>query len=363
MEEKNIFEILYNIELVHSIIIEVFVTMVIIAIKTAITKVNFLEFFKCSNIDYIILKRKEIKWKYKYLYIKLVENFIMVFLYIIVFQVVSKFSILLLKIRFGIIEEYYGIVVISTVVLSMFVISWFITKLNYKVYDKIKWYCLMFVEGIFLLIFIVNLLQTQKKFLYFISLYCIILCIVLTAILDSFLVKNICIKHKKFFFIFRVLRYVTFYFCIMTMFYYERFSFLFYCIWSTLIIIENTFVLFDSIEYFEFNIHTKNNIIKVNSSIVKLQNSQVLYKTKNGLFNIIDVDDIEFISYDISKRKRKNKKNRVVCMFIDGQKEYYNDYKINKNNWIKLKKDFGAIYKVYIYNIKNIRYFGRKNIT
>lgn len=50
-------------------------------------------------------------------------------------------------------------------------------------------------------------------------------------------------------------------------------------------------------------------------------------------------------------------------MFIDGQKEYYNDYKINKNNWIKLKKDFGAIYKVYIYNIKNIRYFGRKNIT
>ena len=39
MEEKNIFEILYNIELVHSIIIEVFVTMVIIAIKTAITKV------------------------------------------------------------------------------------------------------------------------------------------------------------------------------------------------------------------------------------------------------------------------------------------------------------------------------------
>lgn len=79
----------------------------------------------------------------------MVENFIMVFLYIIVFQVVSKFSILLLKIRFGIIEEYYGIVVISTVVLSMFVISWFITKLNYKVYDKIKWYCLMFVEGIF----------------------------------------------------------------------------------------------------------------------------------------------------------------------------------------------------------------------
>lgn len=343
-------------EIQNNIIMDIAITILMVTFKHIFTRIKFFEFFKCSTIDYTILKRKEKRFNTKYIYIKLFSNLIMVILYVVIYLIVVELSIVFLKIKFNYITEKNGIIIIGMVIGLVFLVSFFISRLDN--YNKIKWYGLATIESFLLLFFISYFLEKKETFIIFVFCYSIILCIMVTMLLDSYILKKIHIKHKRIIFTIIAIRYISFIILISTLVFLTKLFNVFYVIWSGIICIENMFVLFDDVNYYDFKIHIKEKIIEVNNSIAQCYNSQVVYKTKDGLLNFIECENIKFISYEIKKKEKKKVKNRVVCIFTNGEKDYYSDYKINKKDWVMLKKDLGNVYKIYIYNSKYLKCIG-----
>lgn len=357
--KHSIFESIQNIHLTEAIIVDFIIMILTVILKKCIIKIRFLEFRKCSIIDYTILKRKEIRCNIKYIYIKLFSNFIMVILYGVIYLFVAEISTVFLKIKYGFISHDNGIFILALVIVLVFLVAYCLSKLEN--YNKIKWCGLAGIESLLILIFILYFLESGKTCIIIIFYYSIILCIASNIILDKYILRKLHIKNKKIYFFILVIRYISFVTLIYSIIFSRKSYNAFYWIWSVIICIENAFFLIDDLNYYNFYIYTKDKIIEVNNSIVQCYNSQVIYKTKDGLVNFIEGENIKFISFEIKKKIKKKTNNNVVCVFTNGKKDYYSDYKINKKDWIKLKKDLGIIYKIYVYNNKYIKSIGTKN--
>jgi len=280
----------------------------------------------------------------------------LIFIATIIICITCYIALLFVNIRLGSFRGNTGVYIIWGILGGgILFVSWL-----RRVEQRCKWYLFVIVESLFLLLQVSMLCENKESFLFLVGCEAFLCTITLVIFMNKVVFvnqyRNMIICGSE------VIRYsLLLVLCIIC--FWDRvdlYSYI-YTIWIILCTIEYLIAIFcDDTDVVDVVLHMKGGDIEVREDIIQCQGNKAMYIMKNGIHKFVDIENIDYISYELNKcwRRIEKGKRNVVCVLRDGTQRYYQYYSCINSEWLYFRNADGRRREIHIYHIDKIEEYG-----